>query len=172
MAGKPKILSFEEITQRTAVLRRFRELLRAQRDRFQAYLDALDRQKETIEQGTAEDLIRHVELEEKIVADIFSIQKVIDPMEDMYRMVNRTNAGSNPGLKNAVKDHEEVIGIKAALESLKKEAVVRSERNKNLLSKRMSELRSEIKSLRSNPYSRQRPAYSPAISPSLVDIRG
>ncbi|MCL2479655.1 MAG: flagellar biosynthesis protein FlgN [Treponema sp.] len=160
-----KELSREEIARRTAILKRFKELLKAQRDRFQAYLDTLDRQRDTIEQGTAEDLIRHVELEEKIVADIFQIQKVIDPMEDLYRM-----AGSQ-GHKNVSQEHSEVVHIKNTLEGLKKEAISRSERNKELLSKRMIELRSEIKSLRSNPYSRQRSAFQ-GSAPSRVDIRG
>jgi len=151
----------QEIGQRTAVLKRFRELLKAQRDRFKAYLDILDRQKDTIEKGAADDLIRHVELEEKIVADIFSIQKVIDPMEEMYRAIT--------GPARQAADHGEVNSIKSALNELKKEAVVRSKRNRELLSKRMIELRSEIKSLRSSPYNRQRPAYS---NPSVVDIRG
>ena len=78
-------LSQSELNQRVAVIKRFKELLKAQRDRFQSYLSALDKQKDVIERGTADDLMRHVELEEKIVADIFSIQKVIDPLEEMYR---------------------------------------------------------------------------------------
>ncbi|MCL2834141.1 MAG: flagellar biosynthesis protein FlgN [Treponema sp.] len=168
MAAATKELSREEISRRTAILKRFRELLRAQRDRFQAYLDALDRNRETIERGTAEDLIRHVELEEKIVADIYSIQKVIDPMEDMYQAVSRTGGQAN----GQAGGHDEIIGIKNALADLKKEAISRSERNKNLLSKRMVELRSEIKNLKSNPYSRQRSVYSGSPSPSRVDIRG
>ena len=167
MAVQKKDLPQEEINRRTAVLKRFRELLKAQRDRFQAYLSVLERQRNMIENGTAEELIRHVELEEKIVADILSIQKVIDPIEHLYNTVR-----INPAHNANPKDNDEVINIKTALEGLKKEAVTRSERNKNLLSKRMSELRSEIKSLRSNPYNRQRSAYSGPGVPSVVDIKG
>ena len=76
-------ISPAELKKRVDVLKRFKELLKAQRDRFHTYLDTLDRQKDVIEQGSAEDLLKHVELEEKIVADIFSMQKVIDPLELM-----------------------------------------------------------------------------------------
>jgi hypothetical protein len=66
-----------------------------------------------------------------------------------------------------------VPGLKAALEDLKNEAVIRSTRNRELLSRRMVELRSEITALRGNPYAAKagRPAYTGG-SGSLVDIRG
>jgi hypothetical protein len=145
---KPKAsLPREEIDRRVAVLRRFRELLQAQRDRFHEYLNVLDKQKDIIEQGSAEDLITHVELEEQIVADIFAIQKVINPLEDMYHAL----VGFDYIALHDT-DAAEVPSLKSALEGLKKEAVVRSSRNKDLLSKRMESLRSEIKTLRNNPY--------------------
>jgi hypothetical protein len=159
-------ISQKELGQRVAVLKRFKELLKAQRDRFSAYLDSLDRQKDVIVQGTADDLLRHVELEEKILADIFSIQKVIDPLEKMYYA-----AGNFPGATGAKTPAvDEVSDLRSALEGLKSEAVVRSERNKELLSRRMTEIRSEIKSLRSNPYARRGQASS--VAPTQIDIRG
>ncbi|MDR1862749.1 MAG: flagellar protein FlgN [Treponema sp.] len=160
-------LSPGELGQRTAVLKRFKELLKAQRDRFRAYLELLDKQKDVIEQGSADDLMGHVELEEKIVTDIHAIQKVIDPLEDMYhaaRLKAPPGSGKAPG--------DEVPDLKAALEGLRSEAVARSERNKELLSRRMAELRDEIKSLRSNPYLRRQPAYSNAGTGGRIDIKG
>lgn len=155
------VSSPEELAERVAILKRFRELLVAQRERFRTYLEALDRQKDVIEQGSADDLIAHVELEEKIVADIFSIQKVIDPLEDMYRAVYPGNGGA-----------AEIPGLKSALEGLKAEAVVRTERNKELLSKRMTEIRSEIKTLRANPYAGRTSIYAGTGVPSMIDIEG
>jgi hypothetical protein len=160
-------LSPNELNQRVAVLKRFKELLKAQRDRFRAYLEVLDKQKDVIEKGSAEDLIQHVELEEKIVADIYAIQKVIDPLEDIYHAA-RLKAPQGFGRASG----DEVPDLKAALEGLKSEAVARSERNRELLSRRMVELRNEIKSLRSNPYLHRRPAYSNAGTGSRVDIKG
>jgi uncharacterized small protein (DUF1192 family) len=158
------MLSQKEIQQRVAILKRFKELLKAQRDRFQSYLEVLDKSRDAIEGGSAEDLLRHVELEENIVADIYSIQKVIDPLEMMYHAAGievPKSAGS-----------EDVPSLKSALEGLKTEAIARSGRNKDLLSKRMAELRSEIKSLRSNPYTQKRSGFANPAVPSRVDIRG
>ena len=160
-------ISQEELAQRVAVLKRFKTLLTQQRDRFRAYLAMLDQQKDIIETGSAEDLLSHVELEEKIVADIFSIQKVIDPLEDMYRAVV-SGAGSLSASDDDVPD------LKAALEDLKGQAVIRSSRNKEMLSRRMAELRHEIKSLRNNPYTAgsRRPAFSDGQTASMIDLEG
>ena len=163
------IVDNAELAQRVAVLKRFKKLLTQQRDRFRSYLDLLEKQQDVIESGSAEDLLSYVEIEEKIVADIFSIQKVIDPLEEMYYSV-----AANPGRQKLPDEkadvHEEVPGLKASLDKLKSEAVMRSTKNKELLSKRMVELRQEIKTLRGNPYaSGGRNLYS---APALVDIQG
>ena len=154
-------ISPAELNQRVAVIKRFKELLKAQRDRFRAYLDSLDKQAEVIQGGTVDDLAHYVELEEKIVTDIFSIQKVIDPLEEMYHSVRH-------GVP--VSEGDEVSGLKDALEGLKAEAVIRSERNRELLSERMVSLRSEIKSLRNNPYARRLRVTTAA--PAHIDIKG
>ena len=155
-------LSSEEIQQRVIILKRFRELLSQQRDRFRHYLQALDKQKNVIEKGNAEELLVHVELEENIVADIFAIQKVIDPLEDMYQARCSGQAADSD---------EEVPSLRKALEELRSEAIVRSARNRELLSKRMIQLRQEMKLLRSNPYILNRSPYSQE-NPVLVDIKG
>jgi hypothetical protein len=164
-----KDISPRELSQRVAVIKRFKELLKAQRDRFRAYLDALDKQKDVIEKGSADDLLRHVEFEEKIVSDISSIQKVIDPLEEMYMSV-RVEAPADSALEPGNQGVDEVSGLKEALEGLKAEAVVRSEQNRGLLAKRMAELRSEIKSLRSNAYARRGIDNTP--TPTQIDIKG
>ena len=159
--AKEEDISADELKHRVSVIKRFKELLKAQRERFVNYLDSLDKQKDIILLGSADDLIHHVELEENIISDIFSIQKVIDPLEEMYHTVK-------PQIPSA--EGQEVSGLKDALAVLKSEAVLRSERNKELLSKRMTELRSEIKSLRSNPYTRRRA--ETVATPTQIDIKG
>ena len=163
-------ISPAELKQRVAVIKRFKELLKAQRDRFRAYLDTLDRQKDVIEQGNADDLLRHVELEEKIVADIFSMQKVIDPLEKMYQSTKLETPQTAASAGETPSDKEELSSLKEALDGLKAQAIVSSERNRELLTKRMEELRSEIKGMRSNPYARGLGGYTAA--PTQVDIKG
>jgi uncharacterized small protein (DUF1192 family) len=166
-----KDISPAELSQRVAVLKRFKELLKAQRDRFQAYLNALDRQKDVIQTVSTDELLRHVELEEKIVQDIFSIQKVIDPLEKMYQST-RTEipAKSAPTPDRKDPGEDEVLSLKEALDGLKAEAAVRSEQNRELLAKRMAELRSEIKSLKKNAYTSRRFDNTPP--PSYIDLKG
>jgi hypothetical protein len=154
-----------ELRRRVAILKRFRELLSQQRERFAQYLNVLDKQKESIEKGGADELISHVELEEKIAGDIFAIQKVIDPLEAMYKtLVSAAGTGFSS-------EEQELPGLRAALEELKVEAVIRSDRNRVLLTRRMEEIREEMKKLRANPYVARRSVYS-AETPSLVDISG
>ena len=159
-------ISTAELNQRVAVIKRFKELLKAQRDRFHEYLSVLDRQKEIIQTGSSEELIQHVELEEKIVSDIFSIQKVIDPLEQMYQSTRAFKLEKT--IEKAA--GEEVFSLKEALDGLKAEAVLRIGQNKELLTKRMVELRSEIQSLKSKSYIRR--PFNNGPNPSMVDIQG
>jgi len=163
-----------ELAQRVAILKRFKTLLSQQRDRFRNYLDLLDKQQSVIEAGSAEDLLSYVEIEEKIVADIFSIQKVIDPLEEMYYTVISGGTPQKALAENHADNQDEVPSLKASLEKLKSEAVIRSTKNKELLSKRMLELRSEIKVLRNNPYAAggRRSSFGGANTASLVDLKG
>jgi len=168
-----KEIDSEELAQRVAVLKRFKTLLTQQRDRFRSYLDLLDKQQGVIESGSAEDLLAYVELEEKIVADIFSIQKVIDPLEVMYNSITGKKASIEIA-GGGTPQSDEVPDIKASLERLKSEAVIRSTENKELLSKRMIELRSEITALRNNPYvvSNKRSSFGSMSTPSTFSLEG
>ena len=155
-------LNAGELERRVAILKRFRELLSQQRNRFQEYLTVLDVQKDVIENGNPDDLIVHVELEEKIINDIFSIQKVIDPLEVMYQAaITETLPG----------EIREVPTLRSALDELRSEAILRSAQNRELLAKRMEELRHEMKTLRANPYAIHRSAFTQE-SATLVDIKG
>jgi hypothetical protein len=158
-----KQISKEELAQRVAIVKRFRELLAGQRERFYNYLAVLDKQQGVIVSGSAEDLLSYVEMEERIVADIFSIQKIIDPLELMYR-------ATVPGA-DADASGDDVPAIKSALEQLQIQAVQRSNHNRALLSNRMAEIRTEIRAMRNNPFARRSP-YQAALTASLIDVRG
>jgi len=121
----------------------------------------LEKQQTIIKTGSAEELLAQVELEEQIVADIFSIQKVIDPLENMYR----ASVPFSPA--------DDVPALKVALENLKTRAISQFEYNKDLLSSRMAELRVEIKELKNNPFvGASRSLYHNPVAASLVDIEG
>jgi hypothetical protein len=161
-------LSSEELARRVSILRRFRELLTAQRDRFHQYLEVLDKQKTQLESAGGQEAVGGpVDLEERLIADIFSIQKVIEPMEILYRSVW---PGNQPvGTAESAAD---IPQLKTSLQSLKAEAAIRLNQNKELLQRRMNETRHELKTLRSNPFAARQPIYGKSAAPSLIDIQG
>jgi FlgN protein. len=149
-----------ELGQRVATLKRFRELLVQQKAKFEHYLVVLDHEKSDIESGDVDKLAAHVELEEAIVSEIFTFQKVIDPMESLYR-------AAYP----AATDDPEVPGLKSTLVELKDEVLRRNAENRALLKRQMDNVRAEITGFR-NPYAKRSSVYAKAGEASLVDISG
>jgi len=131
-------LDTEEVKQRVAILKRLKKLLLAQRDKFKNYLDVLENQESDIENGDTRKLEAHVELEKSIVKEIYAFQKVIDPLEDMYRMAYPHGDEEN-----------EVPAIKSSLDRIKEEVLARNRNNQDLLDRSMTAVRSKIKGLRS-----------------------
>ncbi|MCL2190745.1 MAG: flagellar biosynthesis protein FlgN [Treponema sp.] len=152
-----------ELTQRVAILRRFKDLLEQQRERFRNYLALLENQETVIGSGSGEEILAHVELEERIVADIFSMQKVINPLEDMYRAV----------APHSLAD-DEIPALKTALDDMKIRVQAQSAKNRGLLSARMAEIRTEMDTLKDNPFlkSARGSAYGNAVTASLIDVQG
>jgi hypothetical protein len=162
-ASEVSAISDDELAQRVAILRRFRELLVQQRERFHRYLATLEKQQAVIETGNSGELADYIEQEEQIIADIFSIQKVIDPLEEMY----------NAAVPVASSSADDVPALKSALRELQEQVALRSAHNRELLSARMDVLRSEIIELRNNPLTNAaRSAYNQSGTASIIDIEG
>lgn len=148
-----------ELEQRAAVLRRFRELLVQQREKFERYLLVLDHEKSDIESGDVDKLMAHVELEEQVVSEIFTFQKVIDPLEDLlHASYPQGEAGDLPELKTS-------------LIELRTEVLKRNAENRILLKQRMETLRTEIVGIRM-PAMARRSVYAASGEGSLLDIQG
>ncbi len=75
----------KEIEQRVAILRRLRETLATQREKFSNYLALLEKEQEIIQTGTLDKLESQVEVEQSIIGEIFTLQKVIRPLDELYR---------------------------------------------------------------------------------------
>jgi hypothetical protein len=150
----------QELGQRVATLRRFRELLAQQRSKFENYLELLDRERADIESGDVDKLAAHVEIEESIVSEIFTFQKVIDPMEQLYRAAYPAAA-----------DDPELPALRGTLDELKDEVLRRNAENRALLKRQMEIVRGEIAGFR-NPLSSRASIYARAGEAALVDISG
>ena len=151
-------MSEGELAQRAAILSQLKDLLNQQIKLFRKFLSALEKQHTAIEAGIEENILAYIEIEEQIVADILSIQKVIDSLEDMYRAT--------------VPD--DISTLKSALENLKNQAMVQSEHNKGLISARMTDIGGDIDSLKNNllAIATRRSMYHNAGTALLVDIEG
>jgi hypothetical protein len=161
-------ISTEELRKRVAIVKRFRELLIAQRERFSAYLETIEKQKDIIETGNADDILTYVEMEEKMVSDIFSIQKVIVPLESQYRSQIETHSVETSGVVSA----PDIPEIQNALERIRVETNNKLKQNRNLLEKRMNEFREELKLIRNNPYIKQRSSFTNTEEASFLDMKG
>jgi len=150
----------EELGQRVVALRRFRELLVQQRAKFEGYLTVLDFEKADIQTGDVDRLAAHVEIEEAIVSEIFTFQKVIDPLESIYRSAYPA-AGEDPDLPQ----------LKSTLVELKDEVLRRNAENRALLKRKMELVRAEVAGFR-NPLAARASVYSRQGEGALLDIQG
>ena len=150
-------LNDSEIAKRVAVLKRFRTLLEQQRLKFREYLTVLEKQEKSISDENTDAVLQHTELEESIIAEIFTIQKVIDPLEYMY-----TNICKN--------EHSDIPHLKTDLDDLQKRVLAQNKRNRELLQTHITGLRQQIASLK-RPYAHKESIYaSTTRTAALVDL--
>ena len=153
-----QVLSRQEIDQRVAVLKRFKALLQEQRKKFSDYLVVLETQERSIHEENIDALVHHTELEQSIIGDIFTIQKVIDPLEEMYRL----------GIPD--KDDTEVVRLKSDLNKLQSQVIDQNQKNRELLQSRMADLRQEMISIKPDYRYSKQALSKQEVSASLVDI--
>ena len=140
--------------QKVALLKRLREMLQRQREKFQGYLVLLEQEESSIAKGDADTLLTQVEMEKSIIADIFALKKVIEPLETLYQAAYPRTEQTVPRLK-------------ATLEKMSEQVIAHNEKNRALLRARMDDLRLEIASLRAWP--RVSSGFAQP-TPGLVDI--
>ncbi|MGA2377812.1 MAG: flagellar biosynthesis protein FlgN [Spirochaetia bacterium] len=145
----------DNIERNVAVLKRLRDMLTRQREKFGSYLRLLECEGEAIEKGDSEKLLALVEMEQSIIAEVFTLKKVIAPLESLYE-------ASYPAGTEAT-----IPRLKSVLETLGAEILAHNGRNRQKLRERMEDMRREITSLRAWPKTA-----SPyvEVTPGLIDI--
>lgn len=152
-------LTQEQLDERVAILKRFRLMLESQRQKFRDYLVVLEKQAEMISTENIDGMVNHTEIEQSIISEIFTIQKVIDPLEEMYRTAYPNTADS------------EIPQLKADLGQLRKDVIEQNEKNRGLLKSHMQVLRAKVDSLQ-NPYAKRTSIYaSDSQTASRIDIK-
>ncbi|HYW84751.1 MAG TPA: flagellar biosynthesis protein FlgN [Spirochaetia bacterium] len=143
-----------ETSQKIAILKRLREMLQRQREKFQAYLSLLEHEETSIRNGEPEKLLVQAEMEQAIIAEIFTLKKVIEPLETLYQAAYPQTESTVPRLKST-------------LDAMAQQVIAHNASNRSLLKARMNDLRQEISSLRSWPKTGSPFA---EVVPSLIDI--
>ncbi|MDR1326749.1 MAG: hypothetical protein LBK00_12015 [Treponema sp.] len=136
-----------------SVLPRLCALLLRQEERLCHYLTALDKQQAAIGRGNGEMALCYVEIQEQTLANILALEKVIVPLRN----------------RDAAPDVETQT-LMARVAGLKREIATQSRRNQELLSKRMAELRVEIKQLQGTSLWRRSIVRGGSGTPSFIDI--
>lgn len=154
-------LSQQELDERVAILKRLRQLLEQQRSKFQEYLVVLEKQETSISNDNDESIVAQAELEQQIVSNISNLQRVIVPMEDLYK-------------SKGIADNSEIPQLKADLSKLQKEVLSKNEKNRTLLKEHITQIRNKIEALnnpRRNPYANKHSTYSSNNSTaSIIDV--
>lgn len=154
-------ISQEELNERVAILRRFRTLLEQQRGKFKEYLDLLEKQQKSISDENPESLIAHTELEQQVVKNIASLQKVIVPMSNMYKSVSANNND---------KEAQSILQLQNELTDLQEKVLKQNEINRDLLRVHIESIRTQIQNFK-NPYRNARSVYAqPQKVASLVEV--
>ena len=141
-------LTDSELAERVAVLKRFRSLLQQQRAQFYEYLNVLEKQEHSITAENSEAILAHTKLGESIVANIFTIQKVIDPLEYMYQ-----NLADNTAIDTTIPK------LKTELADLQQQVLIQNKKNRALLESHVSGLRRQISELK-QPYVKKESIYA------------
>ena len=144
-----------ELQRRVAILKRLRENLLSQRAKFFKYLSVLEKQEFDIINEDTDKLEAHIEMEQSIVREIFTFQKVINPLEELYHSAYPAREPEIPELKKS-------------LENLKLQVLERNKRNQGLLREHMTQIRQKIIELRSNTALKS--VFSTEPTPTLIDI--
>jgi hypothetical protein len=148
-------LNDEELRERINLLKRLRRMLEVQRDKFRAYLSVLEKQEASILAGDTDALEAQAAMEQQIIREILSVQKVVRPLDDMYRRVY-------PRRK------EEITSLQTSLDHLREQVLLRNEQNRELLSRQRDELKKKIAALKI-PKGRKS-VYGRNAGPSMIDI--
>lgn len=142
----------EEVEERIAVLKRLRFLLEEQRNKFKEYLTVLEKQQTSIDTEDSEALIKHSELEQQIVKNISNLQKVIVPMNKMYKTIAKTS-------NNLENPDAEISKIQNELEDLQQKVLTQNKINRDLLRVHLENIKRQIANF-NNPYKNAKSVYA------------
>jgi len=144
-----------EFEERVAMLRKLRSYLEAQKQRLADYLALLDQQADNVHGVDSVRLEAQVSEEQRLVREIFAIQKAVTPLRGLYQ----ERYGEAETVLPELEEH---------LEQLKQQALQHNRRNRELLRDSMRRIQQEIRSLRVPK--RPRNPYASEETATMIDI--
>lgn len=155
-------LTKEELEERVSILRKFKALLEQQRNKFREYLTVLEKQEASIKSENPELLLAHTELEQQVVKNLSSLQKVIIPMSKMYKNLN---------ISSGNEDSQSIKEIQNELISLQNKVLEQNKINRDLLRVHIESIKMQIQNFK-NPYKNLRTVYGqPQKIATLVEVQ-
>ncbi len=145
----------DELKERVNILKKLRETLLKQREKFRTYLEVLEQEEKAIADDDLDRLEAHIAIEKSVVNEITNFQKVIEPLDELYKKFFPESEDSIPKLKES-------------LERMRVKVLERNKRNQLLLKEKMELVRSEIKSLRMKVQVTS--PYANIGTPTFIDI--
>ena len=152
------VLTQEQIDERVCVLKRLKELLQQQRVKFQEYLSVLEKQEFSIADGDSQKLTVHTQLEENILNNLQNLQKVIVPMEEIYRQTHQNDS--------------EIPVLKADLTVLQEKVQAQNEINRSKLTSSLAAVRTKLNNF-NNPYKKAKSVYAKTqTTATMISVEG
>ncbi|MCH5294892.1 MAG: flagellar biosynthesis protein FlgN [Treponema sp.] len=136
-------LTQQELDERVAILRKYKDLLRQQRDKFQAYLRVLESQEKSIHKEDGESVEAHTMFAERLIGSIKELQKAIIPMQGLY--------DTSPAADDDA-DGNSVEKLKRDLNDLRNRAISQNDKNRALLRTQIEQITDQLSKFK-NPYS-------------------
>ena len=143
------------VEQRVRILTRLRKMLEIQREKLRSYLNLLEKQENAIIRSNSEVLENQAAVEQQIISNILSVQKVISPLDTMYRELY-------PNKK------EDITLLQNSLTQLKDQILIHNAHNRELLAHKRDELKKRIDDLRF--LKSRKSIYAQKTAISMIDI--
>ncbi|MCR5288560.1 MAG: flagellar protein FlgN [Treponema sp.] len=155
----------QEIDERVAILKHFRSLLQQQRNKFQEYLNVLEKQQLSIATEDTDAMFSHTELEQQVVSNIANLRKVIVPIHTMYQDLSK-------GKHISPAEDTEILSLQNELDNLQDKVIAQNKKNQQLLRSHMLDIKARLTAIKQSPYKMARSVYAQgAVTGQIVEVQ-
>lgn len=148
-----------------ALAARLKHMLTQKAEKIASYIRVLEKQKASVSDGKLDMLAAYAWMERNIIKELSLLQKVIEPLQQMYQEVKDIPAADKA---KAAADRAEIERLEKTCGQLLNTARQRNGCNRASIGERMAALKKEIESLKIPK--RKKSPYADIQDPSFIDI--